>query len=120
MPPRWCENTSSGRWPNTKDGASASGRELQVVDQPRLADARGRQHHEMPRVGTRRRERASIAHAEIVGTESGGIERRAPCALEAREVAHTRLQRGDRLQQLAVDSRRRLALFGREILVARA
>ena len=80
--PRWCANTWRGRWPNTRatapgespgsswssrrgaDGAHPASRrqpgtELQVVDEPRLAEARRGQHHEVPRVGLRRRERCA-------------------------------------------------------------
>ena len=54
-----------------------SGVELQVVDESRFAQARGREHHELFRVGTRRLEGSRVAHAEVVCPKTRPIERRA-------------------------------------------
>ena len=70
---RWCASTSTwalGELAQRSVRACRLGVELQVVDEPRLAEARRGQHHEVPRVGLRRRQRARVAHAEVVGAEA--------------------------------------------------
>ena len=93
---------------------------LLLVDVPGLAEGRGREHHEMARVRTSGRERARVAHAEVIGAETRAVERRASRALDPGEVALAGLQRGHCLAELPVDSRRQHALLRGEILIARA
>src|SRR5215470_18388826 len=93
---------------------------LHVIDEARLASARGGEDHELPRARRRGGEIMRLPHAEVIRLKAGTLERVEAGPLDAGKVrvpgAHAR---GGGLQGL-VDLRRPRALGERQVLVARA
>ena len=77
-----CASTSRGRSArHARDGLA----HLQVVDEPRLAEARGREHHQLPRISSGA-PGARVAHREIVALQAGRSSAATAGALDRREI----------------------------------
>src|SRR5579859_6855458 len=83
-PQRWCASMSSGRWRVTP--VTALLRDLNIVNEPRLAEAGRRQHNQMRGVRSRRAKVLGPTYRKIIRFHPRLRERLRPGPLNTRKI----------------------------------